>query len=254
MCLPLPRRMALLGAGVLLALPARAADDTARLDAAFQVLATGSPPELDRTSAMLQPWLAGPRPGLWIAAAVTGGASPGVLRAALLEEGDSRRALASGEAGIVMDQPPWSISLDRAPGRWPQPGGPIAGIRLVNRYTSTLRSSDSTAIHLFRWQGAVLQPVFAGLVRRSAYERDGSDGCIERRGYGQLEHGGRQAPDTVRKACDAGNETSAPWAISTGPGRSGGVPDLVVRDGRNRVVSRHRWTGMTYAPPRFDPQ
>ena len=69
MSMTIPRRMALLGARLALAAPAR--DDPARQDAAFRTLA-GPPgsPALEREGALLRRWTRSPRAGLWVAAAV----------------------------------------------------------------------------------------------------------------------------------------------------------------------------------------
>ena len=92
------RRVALLGAGLLLARRARAAEDAARTDAALRALAGNMTAELDRNSATLEPWPGGPRPGLWIVAAMVKSRDD-YLRAGVLEEGsEGWSVLASGNA------------------------------------------------------------------------------------------------------------------------------------------------------------
>lgn len=257
----LGRRAALAGALMLLARPAWADVPERLVDAALQALAgCGQPLDLERRSALLAPWPGGPRPGLWVAAAVAksaasaDGSAADLLRVAIVErDGDGLRVLAAGEADALANEPLWSVSLDLDGGRWPLPGGtPGVGVRLGTSYNSTARSSSTTALHLFRWQGRVLHPVFAGLTQREAYDKDAAATCLARRGYAKPGADGRQAPDRVVEACDRLTDRKESWSIMPAAARQGG-PGLVVRDGRGRIASRHRWSATAYAPPEFAP-
>lgn len=255
----LGRRQALAGAGLVLALPAWAEVAERLTEAAAGILAEGGlPVDLDRRSVMLVPWPGGPRAGLLVAAAVArggvtvSGATPNLLRAAILErDGDGLRVLARGEADALADEPLWSLTLDLDRRRWPLPGGaPGVGVMLSNAYISTSRTSDTTALHLFRWQDMTLQPVFVALTGRYDHVDDTDEACQTRRGNAR---GKRRVLEKAANACGRVHDHREVWSVAAVMARPGG-PGLIVRDGQGRIVSRHRWSGAAFEPSRFSPK
>lgn len=253
------RRQALAGIGLMLASPARAKLSERLRDAAAGTLAEGGPPvDLDRHSVMLAPWPGGPRAGLLVAAAVAkggvtaSGATPNLLRAAILERnGEGLRVLARGEADALANEPLWSLTLDLDRRRWPLPGGtPAVGVVLSNAYISTWRTSDTTALHLFRWQGMTLQPVFVALTERYDHTDDRDKACQTRRGDAR---GKRRVLERAANACGRLHDHLEEWSVAAVTMHPAG-PSLIVRNRQGRIVSRHRWSGAAFTPPRFLPQ
>ena len=231
---------------LLLSVPAGAEESAARVKSAVAALGA-----VELRGMMLAPWPGAD--GVWVAAALSKDTDP-VMRVALLAaEGEGFRLLAAGEAEPLTVEPPWSWELRPAAEAWAvAPGWRAVGVVLRNSYTSTARSAFSDALHLFRQDGAVLRPVFAGMVRRQSYDRSEAEECVTRRGFAQPGAAGRQAPARVRDACERANDTMQTWKIAPGPVRHMGVAELVVR-ARGRVVGRARWTGQAYSPARISP-
>lgn len=213
--------LALLGPGTALALDERAA--------ARALLAQASPgqpaaPRAEPTCLASAPWGAA-EAGVFVVAVADEGEE---IRVALMRDGaDGQPTIVAGPASFepITLGPLWSCLLEVV-AQTPLGGRATIGLRVANSYTSTGRSTSTAALHLLLVEGAALRPVLGTLI--SAV-------------HGEGEIGGRRTGWTRR------------YEVVRRPAPPGTMPEITIRDARtHRVVSRHRWHGDSYQPPRFD--
>lgn len=205
--------LALLGPGTAQALDERAA--------ARALLAA---PAEEPRSIGIAPWGA-PAEGMFVVAVPNDREE---IVVALMREGaDGQPVIVAGPASFepIMIGPLWSCVL-RMVAQAPLGGRAVVGVNVSTSYTSTGRSTSTAALHLLLVEGTALRPVFGSLVSAA-------------HGEGPLD--GRRTGWTRR------------YEVVRLPAAAGAMPEITVRDARTRrAVSRHRWRGDAYEPPRFE--
>ena len=228
----LPRRFALIGAGIALIRPARALEE---VEAATMLGLQDAAAYLKRTSGRVA--IAKWHDDLWASCLAT--EDDRVVSAAIIQEdpatGAKRIVAGPVDAEVLTIDPFWTLDLSIGPLQPLGPGVPAFGLTVSNSYLSTGRSTGSESLSIFLRDGPTLRQVFRGYVQASSSEdvpcrHPRADGVPCRSGW------------------------SHQWAIRVaGPSVGGRPPPLaVIAKPSGRVVSRPVWRGDRYRPDQFD--
>lgn len=193
-----------------------ASTDELRRAQALEILNEGE--DADQNAFAVKRWTSG-GPKLWVAAGVFG---ESLITAVLREAGDELELVAQSEGEEpATAEPFWSadVTLDVIPYRIS--AREVAfGVRVRNTYVSTARSSHSDGLHLYRWTGGELLPIFAELVLESNSE------LVD-------ENAPRQ-------------ETSSEWVVIVSERKHKGYFDLLLREKKTKKTRAFRWDGSRY--------
>jgi hypothetical protein len=182
---------------------------------ALEILNDGE--DADQGTFAVKRWTAG-GPKLWVAAGVFGET---LVAAVLRESGDELELLAQSEGEEpVTAEPLWSadVTLDVIPYRI-SPSDVAFGVRVRNTYVSTGRSSHSDGLHLYRWSGSALRPIFAELVTDFS---------------------------SVLLAEHEREETGSEWVLIVSERKHKGFFDLLLREKVTKKTRTFRWDGERY--------
>lgn len=229
---PIPRRAALAGAGLSLAL----APATARALEPTEALTLLGQKDAEDFVKRAPGFITVARWGeLWAACLAI---EDHTVKAAVIEvteDGTKRIVAGPTEAEILSIDPFWTLDLAISP---LFPLGldiPAFGVTVTNSYVSTARASASKSMSIFLRDGDKLRQVFRGFFEASSSEQ----------------------VDCRRPSKD-GQPCRESWSDSfviktAGPAVGGKPPALiVVNRATKRIVSRHVWHGDRYQPDTFD--